>query len=133
MVAYASVQYVKVRLSAEPTVIAGAVRSAVDVEHIGAGSVITTTGAPGIALITTLADDTEVHPTELVTVNVYVPGAIPLMVLLVPVPVAITPSGLRVSVHVPLAGNPLKTTLPDGTANVGWVIVPTTGAEGVAG
>jgi hypothetical protein len=55
------------------------------------------------------------------------------MVLLIPVPVAITPSGLRVSVQVPLAGNPLKTTLPDGTANVGWVIVPTTGAEGVAG
>jgi len=31
------------------------------------------------------------------------------------------------------AGNPLRTTLPVATVQVGWVIVPTTGAEGVAG
>ena len=97
----------KVRLSAEPAVTSGAVRFAVVVEHTGAGSVITTTGAPGIALIITLAEGTEVHKTALVTVNVYVPGAIPVIVLLVVVPVVITPSGLRVSVHEP-AGNPLE-------------------------
>ena len=31
------------------------------------------------------------------------------------------------------AGSPLRTTLPVATVQVGWVIVPTTGAEGVAG
>ena len=30
-------------------------------------------------------------------------------------------------------GKPLNTTLPVGTVQVGWVIVPTTGAVGVAG
>ena len=30
-------------------------------------------------------------------------------------------------------GNPLSTTLPVDTAHVGWVIVPTVGAEGVEG
>ena len=30
-------------------------------------------------------------------------------------------------------GNPLKTTLPVSTSQVGWVIVPTVGASGVAG
>jgi hypothetical protein len=54
------------------------------------------------------------------------------MVLLVPVPVVITPPGLRVNVHVPVEGNPLNTTLPVGTKHVGWVLVPTTGAEGLA-
>ena len=34
------------------------------------------------------------------------------MVVLVPVPVVVVPPGIRVSVHVPEAGNPDKTTLP---------------------
>ena len=51
----------------------------------------------------------------------------------VPVPSVVTPPGFRVSVHVPDEGNPLRATLPVATRQVGWVIVPTTGAEGVGG
>ena len=46
----------------------------------------------------------------------------------VPVPVVTTLSGVRVNVQVPVAGNPLRTTLPVLTQS-GLVIVPTTGAE----
>ena len=55
------------------------------------------------------------------------------MVVLVPVPVVVTLPGVLVSVQVPDAGNPLNTTLPVATAQVGWVMVPTIGAVGVAG
>ena len=55
------------------------------------------------------------------------------MVVLVPVPVVVVPPGVLVSVQVPDAGRPLNTTLPVASAQVGWVIVPTTGAEGAAG
>ena len=55
------------------------------------------------------------------------------MVVLVPVPVVVVPPGVLVSVHVPLAGKPLNTTLPVGTEHVGWVMIPTTGAVGVTG
>ena len=51
----------------------------------------------------------------------------------VPVPVVVAPPGLRVSIHVPEAGSPLRATDPVDTAQVGCVIVPTTGAVGVAG
>ena len=40
---------------------------------------------------------------------------------------------MAVTVHVPVAGSPLNTTLPVETAQVGWVIVPTVGAAGVTG
>jgi hypothetical protein len=36
-------------------------------------------------------------------------------------------------IHVPAAGNPLKTIIPVETEQVGCVIVPTIGAVGVAG
>jgi hypothetical protein len=52
------------------------------------------------------------------------------MVVVAPVPV-ITTLSLRVSVHVPVEGKPLNTTLPVGKAQVGWVVVPTEGAVGV--
>lgn len=52
------------------------------------------------------------------------------MVVLVPVPVVVTPPGDLVKVHVPVDGNPLKTTLPVATVHVGWVIAPTTGGVG---
>ena len=55
------------------------------------------------------------------------------MVVLVPVPVVVVPPGERVSVHVPEAGKPDKTTLPVGTEQVGWVTVPTVGMAGVTG
>jgi hypothetical protein len=51
----------------------------------------------------------------------------------VPVPVEVTAPGFLVRVHVPDEGRPLRTTLPVGTAQVGWVLVPTTGAVGTAG
>ena len=86
-------------------------------------------GDAGCAGITTLDDDDEVHPAELVTVKVYVPDGRPEIVILVPVPAVVTPPGVRVSVHVPVDGNPLNATLPVGTRQVGLVIVPTTGAE----
>ena len=50
------------------------------------------------------------------------------MVVLVPVPL-IAPGLI---VHVPV-GSPLNTTLPVAVVQVGWVMVPTAGAEGNAG
>jgi hypothetical protein len=55
------------------------------------------------------------------------------IVVLVPIPVVVTDPGVLVRVQVPVDGNPLNTTLPVATVQVGWVIVPTTGAVGVAG
>ena len=50
--------------------------------------------------------------------------------MLVPLPVVVTAPGVLVSVHVPVEGSPLSTTLPVATLHVGWVIAPTTGAVG---
>lgn len=80
-----------------------------------------------------MADAADIHPDALVTVKVYVPAASDEIVVLVPVPVVVVPPGDRVSVHVPEAGKPERTTLPVATAQVGWVIVPTVGAVGVVG
>ena len=44
-------------------------------------------------------------------------------------PVVVVPPGLLVIVQLP-EGNPLKATEPVGTAQVGWVMVPTIGADG---
>ena len=76
-------------------------------------------GVAGCALITTSADDTEVHPAAFATVKVYVPAAKPDIVVLVPDPFVITPPGLRVSVQVPVNGMSLKITLPVATVQVG--------------
>jgi hypothetical protein len=54
-------------------------------------------------------------------------------VVLVPVPVVVTPPGVLVNVHVPDAGKPFNTTLPVDTEQVGCVIVPTPGADGAEG
>ena len=54
------------------------------------------------------------------------------MVVEAPLPVVVTPPGERVKVQLP-EGKPLNTTLPLGTAHVGWVGVPATGAEGAEG
>ena len=53
--------------------------------------------------------------------------------VLVPVPEVDIPPGVRVKVHVPIAGRPFKTTLPADKVQVGWLIVPTVGAFVVAG
>ena len=55
------------------------------------------------------------------------------MVEVVPVPEVVIAPGVLVKVQVPVAGNPLRTTLPVARAQVGWVIVPSIGAVGVAG
>ena len=78
--------------------------------------------------MTTLADAREVQPSALVTVKEYVPATRPDIVVLKPVP-AIAP-GLMVQLP---AGKPLNTTLPVATAQVGWEMAPTVGADGVAG
>jgi hypothetical protein len=98
--------------------------------------IVPTTGVVGVdgcVLITTLPDATEVHPDSKVTVKEYVPAASPDIVVLVPVPVVVVPSRFLVNVHVPVAGNPFKITLPVATVQVGWVIVPIKGEVGVIG
>ena len=92
---------------------------------------VPTVGAPGVkgcALMTTFAEAAEIHPEALVTVKLYVFADKPDIVLLVVFP-AIEPGFI---VQLP-EGSPLSTTLPVGTAHVGCVIEPTTGAVGVAG
>ena len=106
----------------------------VDSPHVGC-VIVPITGGVGVAgceLITTLADTGDVQFAALVTVKVYVVAAAsPLIVVLVPVPVVVVPPGERVNVQVPVEGKPFNTTLPVATLQVGWVIVPTTGAEGI--
>ena len=95
------------------------------VETIGA------VGMAGCALITTLAEDIEVQPVEiLVTLKVQVPEANPETVVLTPLPLMVVPSGVLVIVHAEVEGNPFNITLPVAKVQVGWVIVPTVGAGG---
>ena len=90
-------------------------------------------GVSGCGLMIAFEEGNEVQPTELVTVNVYVVAVRPVIVVVVPVPIFVVPPGLRIIVHVPLAGKPLKTTLPVAAEHVGWVIAPTTGDGGLGG
>ncbi len=90
-------------------------------------------GVSGWGMMITWSDAGEIHPAALATVKVYVPDVIPVTVRVVPVPLTATPPGDRVSVHVPEAGSPLTATLPVERAQVGWVMVPIKGAEGVSG
>ena len=61
------------------------------------------------------------------------PAFNPLKVVVVPVPVVVVPPGLAVTVHVPEAGKPLRSTLPVGVVQSGSVTVPTTGEVGTVG
>jgi hypothetical protein len=61
-----------------------------------------------------------------------VPSANPEIVVVVPDPVAVTPAGVPEIVH-PDEGKPLSITLPVANIQVVWVIIPITGAVGVAG
>src|SRR5450759_1284207 len=96
------------------------------------GCVITPTagaaGVTGCALITTFADNTDVHPAALVTVSLYVPATKPEIVVLTVFPA--TAPGLITQLP---AGKPLSTTLPVANAQVGCVITPTAGAARVHG
>ena len=91
-------------------------------------------GVVGCTFITAFAEATEVHPAAFVTVKVYVvPAVNPVKFPVVPEPVIVAPPGEAVTVQDPEAGNPLNATLPVATLQVGCVIVPITGAVGVAG
>jgi hypothetical protein len=90
-------------------------------------------GVTGCGIISAPADDGDVQPSALVTVKVYVPEAIPEIVVPVPFPVVVIPPGVRVIVQSPVDGNPVNATLPVATEHVGWVIAPKTGTVGVAG
>lgn len=102
----------------------------VDIAQVGCVMVpiIGVNGVPGAALITTLAEGTDVHPAALVTVKLYVPAVSPEMIVLAPLP-ANAPGFI---VQLP-AGRPLSVTLPVATVHVGCIMDPVTGAVGVAG
>jgi hypothetical protein len=91
-------------------------------EHVGCVTVpgVGAEGVGGWALIDAPPDEADVHPSELVTVNVYVvPAVSPVIVVLVPVPELVVPPGDLVIVHVPEEGNPFRMTLPVATEHVG--------------
>jgi hypothetical protein len=75
----------------------------------------------------------EVHPASLVIFQVKVPGGRSVSVAPAPVPGVSTAPGVLVAVQEPVAGKPVRMMLPVATAQVGWVMVPRTGAFGVAG
>ena len=80
--------------------------------------------------MTTLPDAEEVH-VPLETVKVYVPGEIPEMVILVPVPVVVALEvPLLVRVQVPDPGKPVMITFPVTSEQVASVTVPMVGADG---
>ena len=88
----------------------------------------------GCVFMPILADAGEIHPdASLVTVKVYDPAESPEMVVLVPLPGVVVPPGVLVNVQVPVAGKPFNITLPVDNAHVGWVMVPTIGADGTEG
>ena len=89
-------------------------------------------GVDGCVLITAGSEGTDVHADRL-TVNVYDPAGRPDIVVPAVDPVFVNPPGVLVTVHVPEVGSPLRTTLPVGTVQVGCVITPITGADGVNG
>lgn len=84
-------------------------------------------GTAGFIFINTSAEASDVHPRELVSLNVYLPGIRPEIVTVDDEPVI--PPGLIVQLS---SGSPERTTLPVDTSQVGWVMVPTKGADGSA-
>ena len=69
--------------------------------------------------MTTFPEATDVQPSALVTLKVYVFGSNPDIVTEEPLPLVVTLSGVRISVHVPVEGNPFRITLPVATLQVG--------------
>lgn len=72
----------------------------------------------------TFADIEETHPAALPTVKLYTPLESPVITVVVPEPLEVIVPGYCVTIHVPVAGNPLNATLPAGNKHVGDVIVP---------
>lgn len=89
--------------------------------HVGCVTVpiIGVEGLGDWEFIVTEVEGSEVQPAELETVKVYAPAESPEIVVLIPVPVVVTPPGNRVNVQVPLEGNPFRTTLPVDNPQVG--------------
>ena len=83
-------------------------------------------------MITTLADEPDEQPPAFLIANVYVPGNKSETVVLIPVPCVSIAPGFLISVHVPDEGNPLNMTLPVDIEQSGCVLVPITGAPGLA-
>jgi hypothetical protein len=88
-------------------------------------------GITGKVFITTLGEASELQPAEFTTVKVYVPVESPDIVVLFPVPVKVFPPGDCTMLHVPPAGNPLKSTLPVEVMQFGCVTWPITGFAGL--
>ena len=98
--------------------------------HVG-WVIVPATGALGVAgcaSITTLELATDSQPAAFVSVKVYVA---PAANVTTPLPSTVGPLGVKVKVLV--ASKLAIVKLPVATAQVGWVIVPATGALGVAG
>ncbi len=75
-------------------------------------------GIPGtVLMVAVVADAADVH-VPLFTVNEYVPGASPLKEAVDPDPVIVLPFE-EVTVQVPVAGSPLRSTEPVGVEHVG--------------
>jgi|WetSurMetagenome_2_1015567.scaffolds.fasta_scaffold40109_7 hypothetical protein len=100
----------------------------VETEQVGWVMVPTTgvEGVNGCGFITMLIVESDTQPSAFVTVNVYVPGSKPEIVVVEPVPVI--PPGLIV--HVP-AGKPPSITLPVANVQLGCVIDKINGVVGV--
>ena len=89
-------------------------------------------GSEDIATTFTTPDSGDLHPVAAATEKVYDPAASPVIVVLVPVPVEVVPSGILVSVQIPVAGKLLSTTEPSDLSHVVPVIAPTRGSVGEA-
>ena len=83
-------------------------------------------------MIITCADSAEIHAAALATVKVYVPAGRSVTVVVTVVPLVTTLSGRRVSVQVPVAGKPFRTTVPFVPVHVTLVFGPIEGGEGRA-
>jgi len=84
--------------------------------------IVPTVGAVGVAgwaLITTFSDNEETHPPSFSTEKLYVPVVREETVIVVPVPCVVLPPGYCLRIQFPKEGNPLSTTLPVASAQVG--------------
>lgn len=87
-------------------------------------------GVTGCVLITRVPVTADVHPEALVTVNVYEPDVSPLTVVDAVFPLVVITPGLRTSVQVP-DGKLFNTTEPVATVQLGCVIAPNVGKDGI--
>ena len=101
--------------------------------HVGC-VIFPITGAAGTGggeLIVTPDDEFEVQPSALVTLKVKDPEGRPEIVVLLPEPDVVVPPGLLVICQFPLEGNPFNITLPVNEVQVGCVITPVDGTDGL--